>query len=200
MFAIKILVKMAILKKILLIDDDPLIRKAYTQDLEEKGYFVSSAGDAKSAFALLKENFYDLVLTDLRMPDITGLEVLEKVKANSSLCLVIIMTSYGDLQSAIKALQLGADDYILKSESTHELLIRLKRCFEKQDLQKKIQVYESIIPVCCVCGIIRDDSGREKNQWLSMEEYITKNSSARISHTYCPECYAKARKEENLDD
>jgi len=109
----------------------------------------------------------------------------------------IILTGYGDMSSAIDALRLGADDYLLKPCNADELLLRTARCLEKREAFRKIQLYEKILPVCMYCKSIRDDTGTEpgKGKWLSMEKFIYTKSGTGISHTFCPKCEDRAAKD-----
>ncbi len=181
-------------KSILLVDDEKVIRKSFGADLSDGGYTVSTAESGEAALEKLKNGHYDLVVTDLMMEGINGLQVLEKVKEVDADIGVIILTGFGDLTSAIAALRLGADDYLLKPCKTEELLIRIARCLEMQAANRKIRVYETIIPVCCVCGVIRDDTGVERGEgsWKKIDKFLVQRTTAHVSHTYCPVCSQKA--------
>ena len=102
------------IEKILIVDDDQLMRQFLAEALTRKNYTVEIAKNGKEAIACLKKNPYDLLLTDMKMPDISGIEVLRKTKELSPQTLVIIMTAYGTIQNAIEAMRLGAFNYILK--------------------------------------------------------------------------------------
>lgn len=179
--------------KILLVDDDPFILQSIAVALEQEGYHVTSAADGKQAVELIEKNSFDLVLTDLVMDPIDGIGVLKKAKEKDPEIVVIILTGFGDLISAIEALRLDADDYLLKPCEPEELLFRISSCLEKSELKRKIKVYETIVPVCCVCKSIRDDTGKEvgTGQWMPVEEYILTKARIAISPTYCPECVKK---------
>ena len=107
----------------------------------------------------------------------------------------IILTGYGDMTSAIEALRLGADDYLLKPCDAGELLIRVARCLERQEAFRKIKLYENILPICIYCKNIRDDAGTEpgKGKWLRMEEYLSRKIGTDVSHGCCPVCYETHR-------
>ena len=158
-------------KNILLVDDEEIIRRTLSRDIEEIGYGVTAVADGETALAGLRERYYDLVLTDLRMEGISGIEVLKEVKARSPEIGVIILTGFGDISSAIEALRNGADDYLLKPYAYEELATRLQNCLEKLELKKRLKVYEDILPICSVCKKIRNDKGQEPG--------------------YCPDCYEK---------
>lgn len=181
-----------ITQKILLIDDEKIIRLSLQQDLQDEGYEVDTAKDGEPALAMFANN-YDLIITDLMMEGVDGITVLKKAREVNPQQAVFILTGYGELDSAINALRLGAADYLLKPYNHEELLLRVKNCLDNQELQKKIQFYESVLPVCCTCQKVRDDEGVEHGtgKWFSMEKYFHKKMNIKSSHTYCPECYQK---------
>ena len=179
--------------KILLVDDDLLILQSISSALEQEGYHVATADSGEKATELINENNFDLVLTDLVMDTVDGIAVLEKAKEKNPECIVIVLTGYGDLISAIKALRLNADDYLLKPCEPEELSFRISSCLEKLELKRKVKAYETIVPVCCVCKSIRDDNGKEigTGEWMPVEQYILTKSKIALSPTYCPDCIKK---------
>lgn len=182
---------------ILLVDDEPIITAAIGRALEEKGYEVTTAESGERAVELLNESSFDLVITDLVMTPIDGMGVLEKSKEIYPETMVMILTGFGDMTSAIDALRLGADDYMLKPCEPEEMNLRVSRCLEKLELKRKIKIYEDILPVCCVCKSIRDDTGKEPGtgKWTQMENYIRHKGGVGVTSTYCPECAKKAKEE-----
>ncbi|MEA1923365.1 MAG: response regulator [Pseudomonadota bacterium] len=183
--------------RVLIVDDENSIRISLADELEDEGYSVTTAASGEEAFTILKENDFDLIITDLIMEGIGGIEVLKKAKTLDPVISVLILTGYGNLETAIAALRLGADDYLLKPCEIDELLLRVKRGLEKREMQKKIALYENIIPVCAGCKKIRDDDGREpgSGEWLQMEAYIIRKTGVQPSHGLCPECAEKMRAE-----
>ena len=175
---------------ILLVDDDPIITAGTGSDLQEKGYEVTTANSGERAIELLNKSSFDLVITDLVMTPVNGIGVLEKSKEINPEMMVIILTGFGDMTSAIESLRLDADDYMLKPCEPEEMNLRVSRCLEKYELKRKIKIYEDILPVCCVCKRIRDDRGREHGtgQWMSMEKYIHDKAKMNIKSIYCPAC------------
>lgn len=125
--------------KILLVDDEPLLRLTVSSDLLDAGYIVKSVEDGHQACVEISGNSYDLVITDLIMEGINGIQVLQEVKRSDPTCGVILMTGYGDMDSVIKALRFGADDYLLKPYKHEELFFRLDRCLEKRKLQLELK-------------------------------------------------------------
>ena len=184
-------------KSILLVDDEEIIRFTLRRDIEEMGFCATAVADGEAALTALQEHSYDVVLTDLRMEGISGLEVLKRTKAMNPDIGVIILTGFGDISSAVEALRSGADDYLLKPYAYEDLNLRLRNCLEKQELRKHLKFYEDFLPICAVCKKIRDDKGNElgHGDWLSVEDYLQKEAGVRVSHSYCPDCYGKAMQE-----
>jgi DNA-binding NtrC family response regulator len=175
---------------ILLVDDDFIITAGTGSDLEEKGYAVTTANSGEAAIELLNESFFDLVITDLVMTPINGMDVLRKSKEINPETMVIILTGFGDTTSAIDALRFDADDYLLKPCEPEEMYFRVSRCLEKLELKRKIRIYEDILPICCICKKIRDDSNRERGtgEWMPMEKFVHDKGGLVITSTYCPAC------------
>ncbi len=120
--------------KILVVDDEEIIRQSLSFVLNKEGYVVDEAENGKIAYDKLLEDTYDLVITDLEMPGMKGIELLEKVKKVNIQTSVIIITAYGSLDTAISALRNGASDYLLKPIEFDELLIKIRRLFEMREL------------------------------------------------------------------
>lgn len=125
-------------KKVLLVDDEEVIRNSLAREIGLENYDIATAADGDEAITRLRLNKYDLVITDLVMPDIDGIGVLRAAKEIVPETCVIILTGHGDMGSAIEALRLGADDFLLKPCETDELLFRLARCLEKQGLLRQL--------------------------------------------------------------
>ena len=186
-------------KSILIVDDEESILNSLRKDLVSENYSVTTALSGEEALKSLHSNHFDLVISDLVMPGIDGIRVLQEAKTIDPEISVIILTGYGDMTSAIAALRVGADDYLLKPCDIDELLLRITRSFEKQEAFRKIKLYENILPICVYCKNIRDDTGTEpgNGKWMRMEEYIHLKSGTRISHGCCPECYLKLNPKED---
>jgi len=175
---------------ILLVDDDPFILEGIGEDLENQGFKVTRAASGDRALELLTGSDFDLVITDLVMEDVDGLQVLKKAKELNANAMVIILTGYGNMKSAIEALRHEADDYLLKPCESEELLYRVNQCLEKAELSRKIKLYQAILPMCCVCKKIRDDRLTEpgKGNWVTVEQFIHDRANLDITSSYCPEC------------
>ncbi len=180
-------------KTILLVDDEAIILKTIEGKLIDEGFQVVTAPDGTEALKRFSDLPINLVITDLMMEGMSGITVLERIKQDSPNTAVIILTGYGELSSAVEALRLGADDYLLKPCDLNELIFRINKCFEKQKLKDMVKMYEDILPICLDCKKIRDDSGTEpgKGEWIPVEEYLTKKAGKSMSHGYCPDCGKK---------
>ena len=141
--------------RILVVDDDKLKRITLKTQLEDDGYVVDLGENALIGIEKLKQNTFDAVITDLRMPSMDGITFLKKIKKLSPATEVILMTAYGSIENAVTAMKEGAYEYITKPFSYDELSIKLVRLLEHQKgkiqietLQKKIQsryCYHNII-------------------------------------------------------
>jgi len=187
-------------KSILLVDDESLILSSLSRDLVDENHEVTLAATGEEAIDKINSHYFDLVITDLRMPGIDGLHVLEATKQRDAQAMVFILTGYADLDSAVEALRFGADDFLQKPCDIDELLCRMSNCFTKQEMQRKIAFYENILPVCCYCRKIRDDLQGEpgKGYWYSLEDYLVKTKGVNVSHGCCPDCYTEQIKEVSL--
>lgn len=123
--------------KILIVDDEPTIRETLSVILKEEGYQTDIADNGLTALERAKEQDYDLIITDLKMPHMDGLELLRHVRENFPGTSVILITAYGTMESAIQALRLGAYDFILKPIDFDDVLLRIGRLMEHRLLQQE---------------------------------------------------------------
>lgn len=122
---------------ILVVEDKESMAEMLKQTLELEGYKVLIGRDSDEGIKILKENKIDLVLTDLKLPDKDGIEVLKASKEDNQIRPVIIMTAYGSIESAVSAMKCGAFDFITKPFDTDHLLLLIKRAIETQKLIKE---------------------------------------------------------------
>ncbi len=123
------------MSKILVVDDESLMREFIAESLTSNGYEVDAAENGTKALELLSGETYDLILTDLKMPRITGMDVLKKAIEKSSDTKVVIMTAYGTVDNAVEAMKIGAFDYISKPFGVDEVLLLVRRALEFRSLQ-----------------------------------------------------------------
>jgi len=131
--------------KVLLIDDDEGIRKVMSITLEDVGYRMLTAPDGKSGIELLREHSPQIVITDIRMPGMDGIEVLKSIKETDPDKEVIVTTAYGEIEYAIQALQLDASDFITKPINDTALRVALERAKERYTTRKELRDYTALI-------------------------------------------------------
>ena len=127
--------------KILLIDDEADILRVLSMSLRSDGYDVITALSGEEGLALFEKESPELILTDIKMPGMDGIEVLKRIKTLSDESEVIIITGHGDIDSAIEALQYGASDFINKPVRDKALTISLERALEKIDIKRRLRAY-----------------------------------------------------------
>jgi len=146
--------------RILVVDDEPAQRELVRGFLRKQGFDVAEAGGGREAVARFKQEPFDLVLTDMRMPDLSGLDVLEAVRSMSPETAVMIVTAYGTIETAVSAVKAGAADYLTKPLNLDELLHRIHRVRERHQLvAENRELREALAERHRVEGII-GDSGR----------------------------------------
>lgn len=102
------------IEKILIVDDEPLVRNFLAEALQRKNFDIQTAENGKKALHYIKDTVYDLVVTDMKMPDMTGIDVLKAVKEKNPDTIVIVITAYGSIENAVDAMRLGAFNYLIK--------------------------------------------------------------------------------------
>jgi len=121
--------------KILVVDDEEVIREILADFLTMEGFFVRTAEDGGSALVELSRDRFDLVLSDLKMPNMGGLELLGAIRKHTPYVVTIIMTGFGTVETAIEAMKQGAYDYVLKPFKVEEVVHTIRRGLEKQRLE-----------------------------------------------------------------
>jgi DNA-binding NtrC family response regulator len=120
--------------KILVVDDEEIVLKSCRKILERGGHQVSTSLSGQEAFDLMEKEPFDIVITDMKMPGIDGIEVLKKVREKYPDVVVIMITGYSTVQSAVQAMKLGAFDYIPKPFTPDEVLVVIEKAMEKKSL------------------------------------------------------------------
>jgi DNA-binding NtrC family response regulator len=131
-------------EELLVVDDEPQMLIAINETLRRKGYNVTTAGSGMEALCRIKERYYQLVLTDLRMPEVSGLDLLKKVKTFSPQTPVVLLTAYGTIQNAVDAMRHGAFDYLLKPFSSESLEAVVRRALGTVPGKEEKVAYEII--------------------------------------------------------
>jgi two-component system, OmpR family, KDP operon response regulator KdpE len=121
---------------ILVVDDEPQITRVLKTTLSSHGYGTRTAGDGEEALQMMKEWSPDLLITDLRMPNMDGLELCRRVRANSQIP-IIVLSVRGEEKIKVQALDAGADDYVTKPFSTNELLARVRAALRRSSAKEE---------------------------------------------------------------
>src|SRR2546425_1213711 len=125
---------------ILVVEDDAPMCELLTSFFSEKGYEVSTVQDGEAALARLEQQDYALVITDIKLPGMSGLELLARIRVDWSEVAVIIMTAFSSISSAVEAMKLGAEDYIGKPFQLDELAITVEKALERRSLRREVKV------------------------------------------------------------
>lgn len=176
---------------ILIVDDEALIRESLRLDLRDLGYQVDAVASGEEAMPLLARG-YDLLITDLVMEGMNGLEVLRRAKAVDEALAVFILTGHREVEAAIGALRLGADDYLIKPYEHAEMVARVQSCL-RQRQQQRVDEAESppLLSICSDCKKIRHAHGdsQDDDQWIRIEQFLSQALGVDLSHGICPSCY-----------
>ncbi len=131
--------------QILIVDDEPLIRESLYEILRIEGYRVQMAPSAEDALEQLKKNPVDIVVTDFKLPKMTGLQLLEEIKNTYDEIEVILITGYGSIESAVEAMKKGAFDYITKPINDNEIKIVIQKIADKKKILEENKALKELI-------------------------------------------------------
>ncbi len=123
---------------LLLVEDEANMAKMQTKILQRKGYTVEAVCHGQAALQVLGQTNFDVVITDLKMPVMDGMQLLGEMRARSYECPVIVLTGYGTIESAVEAMQSGAADYLTKPCNPDELLLKVEKLVETRRLRQEV--------------------------------------------------------------
>jgi DNA-binding NtrC family response regulator len=132
-------------EELLVVDDEPQMLIAINETLRRSGYSITTAGSGMEALHKLKEKYYQLVITDMRMPEVSGLDLLRKVKNLAPQTPVILLTAYGTIQNAVDAMRHGAYDYLLKPFSSESLEGIVRKALDSSAHRKNEKISHALI-------------------------------------------------------
>ena len=141
---------------ILIIDDEKAIRKTLTEILRYEGYKIDEAADGEEGLRKFSNTAYDLVLCDVKMPKMDGIEFLENSKAINSDVPIIVISGHGNIETAVEAVKKGAFDFISKPPDLNRLLITLRNALDKQTLVRETKILKRKV------GMVKDIIGNSK--------------------------------------
>lgn len=131
--------------KVLVVDDELIVRESLIGWLKKSGYEVGGVEGGRQALALLNEQDYDLVFLDIKMPDMGGIEVLEQIKAAYPQTMVVMITAYGSIETAVQAMKNGANDYLMKPFEPEQLALLVEKLLQhKRVIDENLQLREHV--------------------------------------------------------
>ncbi|MBW1772809.1 MAG: sigma-54-dependent Fis family transcriptional regulator [Deltaproteobacteria bacterium] len=186
--------------KILIVDDELILRESLSRWLERDGHRVETAASGEEALDRFKETRYDILLVDIKMEGISGLEVLRHVKESDPDVAVVMITAYGSISTAIEAMKNGASDYLLKPFDPNELGVLIDKISESQaqalenlylrEQFKERSQFESMIgqsrPMQKIFDLIQDVAPTNSTVLISGETGTGKGLAAKAIHTNSP--------------
>ncbi len=134
---------MDLLAKLLLVDDEERFRETLAKRLRETGYEVSDAGSGMEALDMLAGQKFDIVIMDIQMPGLSGIETLSEIRAKHIGVEVIMLTGHGDVSSAVEGMRLGAYDYLMKPYEYEYLVVKIQEAYKiKKDRDERLRKAE----------------------------------------------------------
>lgn len=166
-------------KKILIVDDERNIRTTLKMCLSGEGYDIETAVNGEDGLEKAEKNKYDLIFLDIKMPGMNGMEVLEELRKRGNKTNIVIMTAYGTIEDAVKAMKLHAVDFIPKPFTPDEIREKAKKVFERENLEEnKLRTFEDFVEFAKL-NIITNNF--EKAEEI-LKQAIGKDPSSPITH------------------
>lgn len=177
-------------KSILLIDDEEILLLGLCHELKKAGYEVVGARDGLEGSRILKSSDFDLVITDLMMEGVNGIEILRQALEKLPRTGVIIMTGYGSPQAIAEVWREEGCDYMFKPCDRGEFLWKVARCLREQEQARKIDRYERLLGVCPICKRINAGTAVEHRPGVrvDLESFFSKTPGLDSLAKKCDEC------------
>ena len=189
--------------KILVVDDELSIRESLSGWLRQDGFEVENAADGLAALSMIKETHYDIMLIDVKMPEMDGLTLLKQLKEMEPEIAVVMMTAHGAIQDAVEAMRLGAHDYLLKPFDLEELSLTIDKLVRIQTLSMENLIlkdrmatmtrFENLVgqspPMLRLFEAIVDVAQSDATVMITGETGTGKELVARAIHAQSPRCY-----------
>ncbi|MCB0296447.1 MAG: sigma-54-dependent Fis family transcriptional regulator, partial [Calditrichaeota bacterium] len=131
--------------RVMVVDDEENIREVLSNYLDSLGYEVVTASDGEDALNKFEVGGYDLIISDLLMPTIDGLELLKKVREKDREVIFLMITGYPSIETAVEAIKKGAYDYITKPFHMEDVKLRIERSFEKKNLRDRLSTIQGFV-------------------------------------------------------
>jgi two-component system response regulator AtoC len=150
-------------RKVLIIEDDDIMRVTLEDSMVAQGYEARAHASGSDGVRVFKEDEFSLVITDVRLPDMTGIDVLRKIKEMNGTAPVIVMTAFGTIKDAVEAMKLGAFDYITKPFSLDEFALVARRAIEFRELtEENIRLRQDLSEYSCYLNMIGESAAMRK--------------------------------------
>ena len=167
------------MKKILVVEDEQTLREGIATAFRDRGWHVGEAEDGAVGIAMLESEVYDVVVTDYKMPQGSGLDVLRRCKMLNENSVVIMMTAYGTVEAAVEAMRAGAYDYVLKPFDLDELELKVERALDHRRLLARIEAYDRDAVVPRFENII-GDSPQMKEVFTTIRKVARSNATVLV--------------------
>lgn len=193
---------------VLYAEDDSFTMNSILSMLKKKVQKIATATNGKEGIEVFNQSPTDLIITDIKMPEMDGLSMCREIKGRRPQTQIIVTTAYSDLAYMLEAIDIGINQYVLKPIDMSRLYLAIDKCYETINLQRQLQRYyeereallkelqeslqkiktlRGLVPICSSCKKVRDDKG----YWEQIEAYIASHSDAEFTHCLCPECLQK---------
>lgn len=178
----------------MVVDDEEGIRDVLKEFLEKKGYYVETIGDSRQVIDRVKSKQFDIILVDLKMPDISGLDLLKAIRQFDADIAVIIMTGYASLETAIQAIREGAYDYITKPFRLEEIYITIKNACEKIFLKQQHRTFiDELRQARETANKGVDNARNENDEILSINELISQGMITKEEYEILKKIYTRVK-------
>src|SRR5574341_1982586 len=181
--------------KVLIAEDEEITLKHLLNALQREGYAAVGTQNGADAFQKIESDHFDLLIADIKMPGLTGIELLEKIKEKQLEADVIIITGYGSIGSVVEAMKKGAYDYVTKPFDLDELLLKVRKIRDQKTLRKenialkayagmdrKVSIIAKSASMNSILGVIEGMKDSDCNVLLTGETGVGKSLLAKIIH------------------
>lgn len=186
--------------RVLVVDDEESVRFFLLKTLKREGFEVEAVPSGRAAVDRLAKAAFDIVLTDIVMPDVSGLDVLKAVHEMDKDAVVILMTAHGSVENAIDALRLGAFDYLTKPFETKELLVRIERGLARRTVERENKKLRFFVSKQLAEGSKEDGLASARREWERgyIEDLLRQTrgnvtKAAELAHISRPNLHKKLR-------